>query len=111
MVKGAFFYDACTKVPFIMRYPQGQHAGERVKSFVQPHDLAATILSLAGFSSEELRGNMPESIDLSSLARGEDQEFRDYAVCMYRGSGICKGGGNTSTLPFIVRCLEMSGIS
>jgi arylsulfatase A-like enzyme len=90
LAKGAFFYDPCTKVPLIMRLPAAVEAGTRSQELVQPHDLAATVLSYAGFSPEEIGEIMPESIDLvSMLRRNNGQSPRDHAVCQYRATSIC----------------------
>jgi len=90
LAKGAFFYDACTKVPLIIRYPEKVESGKRVKDLVQLHDIAGTILSQAGFAQEELEDFMPDSMDLISLIKDkvEYQKRRDHAVCIYRTSGI-----------------------
>ena len=69
LAKGAFFYDACTKVPLIIRYPEKVESGKRVKDLVQLHDIAGTILSQAGFAQEELEDFMPDSMDLISLIK------------------------------------------
>lgn len=88
MVKGCFFYDPCTKVPLIMHWPNKINEGMRIPSLVQSTDIAATVLSAAGFSSEELKTIMPESHDLLPLIQGEQDKIREYAVCIYRNSGI-----------------------
>ena len=88
-VKGAFFYDACTKVPMIIRYPQKIRPGQRRKTLVQPHDLAATLLGQAGFENETLRREMPDSLDLMQVAENRGKADRRHAVCLYRGTGIC----------------------
>lgn len=86
--KGAYFYDACTKVPLIMRFPGAVRPGARVSALVQPHDIAATILTLAGYANEELCDIMPHSLDLLPIT-GEDAsdvKTRDHAVCVYRNT-------------------------
>ena len=57
--KGAFFYDPCTRVPMIMRLPEGELAGNRVRDLVQPHDLAATLLRAAGMPPAGVAELMP----------------------------------------------------
>ncbi len=91
--KGAFFYDPTVRVPFLMRLPGRIPAGTRVKGPVQHLDVAATALSLAGFSKEKLNEIMPESMDLLSLIQqGKKYEnYRDYAICTYRNSGYGPG--------------------
>ncbi len=87
ITKGAYFYDPCTRVPMILRLPEGGRAGTRVSELVQPHDLAATLLHAAGMPAAETAALMPESQDLAALARGEVASPRDYALTMYRNSG------------------------
>jgi len=91
--KGAFFYDPSIRVPFLMRLPGKVPAGRRVRDLVQQVDVAATVLSLAGFSKEELNKTMPHSMDLLSLIeQGRDYEnYRNHAVCMYRNTGYGPG--------------------
>jgi arylsulfatase len=93
LVKGAFFYDPCVRVPLLVRWPAGAlSAGLRVSAPVQLHDLAATILAAAGASAEALAGWMPEARDLGPLMRGEAGAVREHTVCLYRNSGICDTG-------------------
>ncbi|MHC4597009.1 MAG: sulfatase-like hydrolase/transferase [Planctomycetota bacterium] len=91
--KGAFFHDPSVRVPFLMRLPGRIPAGSRVKTPVQQLDIAATALSLAGFSAERLKQVMPESMDLLALIQqGKTYEnYRDYAVCAYRNTGYGPG--------------------
>jgi arylsulfatase A-like enzyme len=90
LVKGGFFYDPCVKTPLIMRWPGRIPAGKRSEELVQIHDLAATALSAAGFTGEELRQWMPESLDLTAVACGS--KGHEQAVCCYRNSGISDQG-------------------
>jgi len=93
LVKGAFFYDACVRVPLLARWPAGGlPAGLRVSAPVLLHDLAATILAAAGASPEQLAGWMPEARDLGPLMRGQVRGVREHTVCLYRNSGICDTG-------------------
>jgi arylsulfatase A-like enzyme len=102
MAKGAFFYDPGVKVPLLIRWPENclslagvsnaSVSGQCVSSLVQPHDLAATVLSAVGFSDEELQKIMPESADLASLATGKQEYVHDAVICCYRNSGICEQG-------------------
>ena len=92
ITKGAYFYDPCTRVPMILRLPEGERAGARVSELVQPHDLAATLLHAAGLPAAETAALMPESQDLAALARGEVAAPRDYALTMYRNSGYGNRG-------------------
>jgi arylsulfatase A-like enzyme len=91
LVKGAFFYDACTKVPLIMRWPQTPQ-GIRTPHLVQLHDLAATVLAAAGMTQDELKPVMPASQNLHPLIAGIDKALHDSAVCCYRNTGISDQG-------------------
>ncbi len=88
LVKGAFFYDSCVKVPLLLRQPGVVPAGVRSQALVQPHDLAATVLSAAGMDSSEIHKLMPKSIDVrTALKQGHET-----AVCAYRQTGIDNRG-------------------
>lgn len=74
--KGAYFYDACTSVPLIIKYP-GQREGAASDRLVQLNDLFATVMTAAGLVSP-----IPEeSLPLQGRVR------RELAVCEYRGCG------------------------
>jgi len=96
LVKGAFFYDPCVKVPLIIRWPQIMDGmsirGKRAHYLVQLHDLTATMLSAAGISSEESRRSMPESYDLTSIMTAEHQKTHEFTICCYRNTGISDQG-------------------
>lgn len=118
LVKGAMFYDACTRIPFLMRWPGQVPAGTVVNAPVQPHDIAATVLSAAGLS---LSDKLPEAaaapelvaqdllpvVAQAAATAGPDaaaspaaaspaadgdgvtpEVGRDVAVCLYRNTGI-----------------------
>ena len=91
MVKGAFFYDPCVRVPLIMRWPARMPAGRRIEALVQLHDLAATILAAGGVEPDFLADVIPCARDLAPLTVGETTAVHDQAVCLYRGSGIDEG--------------------
>ncbi len=93
MVKGAHFHEGGVRVPFLMRWPGHIRAGGRCSWPVQPHDIAATVLSAAGCLTEDARKLIPESQDLVPLSAGRTAGARDYAVCCYRNSGTFLGGG------------------
>jgi len=88
LVKGAYFYDPCTRVPLLMRWPDRFSRGIRLPDLVQPHDLAATILDAAGCWTKEEKASRPESISLVDLCSGGMVETSKYAVCVYRDTGI-----------------------
>jgi len=83
-VKGCFMYDACTRVPLLIRNPHGPE-GEVIASPCQLHDIAGTILSLAGCEEADIADWMPDS---RSLLAPESLETRGYAACMHRNSGV-----------------------
>lgn len=89
LVKGAFFYDACTRVPLIMRWPGMLAPGQVEPGLVQLHDLAATILTAAGLG-EVADANMPGALDLAAVASGSPA--RDVAMCHYFASGVDVSG-------------------
>lgn len=90
LVKGAFFYDPCVKIPLIMRWPGRIPAGKHTGQLAQIHDLAATALAAAGFSQKQIGEWMPEAMDLTPVAAGAGGH--EYAVCCYRNSGISDQG-------------------
>jgi len=91
--KGGFFYDPSVRVPFLMRYPGKIPPGTKVNHLVQQLDIAATVLTAAGFDSEQLKKIMPHSMNLLKLIeQGTSYEnYRDYAVCAYRNTGYGPG--------------------
>jgi arylsulfatase A-like enzyme len=91
--KGAFFYEPSIRVPFLMRLPGKIPAGVQVKEPVQQLDIAATVLTLAGYDKKQLKEAMPDSMDLISLIKqGKDYDnYRDHAVCAYRNTGYGPG--------------------
>lgn len=91
LVKGAFFYDPCVRVPLLMRWPGVIEPGTRVAGLVQLHDLAATILRAAGAAKNDLDAWMPDARDLLPAAT-DGVTVREAAVCAYRDSGISAQG-------------------
>jgi len=91
LVKGAAFYNHTTQVPLLVRRPGTIPAGTVVDAVVQPHDIAATVMAAAGLQEALPAAAMPDSRDLTPLARGEVDGVHDYAVCAYRNSGISDG--------------------
>lgn len=94
LVKGAFFYDPCVRVPLVMRWPGGGVSGGRpIPDLVQLRDLAATLLRVAGTDPQEVTQTLPDSLDLVPLMCGHgDARGRDVVVSLYRNSGICDTG-------------------
>jgi arylsulfatase len=92
LVKGAFFYEANVHVPLIMRWPAGFEGNKRAPALVQLHDLAATVLNVAGMEPDKRAEIMPDAADLLPVASGDAKRVRDEAICCYRNSGIAHGG-------------------
>ena len=86
--KGAFFYDPGIRVPFIIKYPGVIKPGRRYKHLVQPNDLAATILKVAGFSDNKINEYMPDSKNLFPSITAGDVKHHDHILCLYRGTGL-----------------------
>lgn len=84
LVKGAFFYDACTRVPLLMRWPDAMQANQLRKDLSQVNDLTATILAAAGMSVGKIHDLMPES---SNLLASEGSS-REQAICHYLNTGL-----------------------
>lgn len=63
-------YDELLRVPLLVRFPGGEHAGERVDDIVQPTDIAATLLEAAGLT-------LPQAIEGRSLRRLVDNPSPD----------------------------------
>lgn len=88
LVKGAYFYDPCVKVPLIVRQPGTVPAGVRSPALVQPHDIAATVLAAAGAEENVVGRLMPESCDIRKAV----ESCHAAAVCAYRETGIDVSG-------------------
>ncbi len=87
--KGGFFYEACVRVPLLIRPPRRLGVtGRRTSALVQPHDLAATILGIAHLPVDDVRSWMPEALDLTPLCLGRRDVGHDHALCCYRNSGL-----------------------
>jgi arylsulfatase A-like enzyme len=80
--KGAHFYEACARVPLILREPGAPATGRRSDALVQVHDIAATVLRAAGMPSADLRQQMPSALPLQEGAG------HSYAFAAYRNSCI-----------------------
>ena len=91
--KGPFFYEACARVPLIIRRPGTAAdcpAGGSLDSPCQLHDLAATCLLEAGVDPGQVRSWMPDGInvfDVDALRR------RGYAASMHMGRDTLSANG------------------
>ncbi|MBA2666552.1 MAG: sulfatase-like hydrolase/transferase [Trueperaceae bacterium] len=91
LVKGAFFFDPCVRVPLLMRWPGVIEPGTRVPGLAQLHDLAATIMLAAGAEPGDVDRWMPDARDLLPAAT-DGVIVREAAVSAYRDSGISSCG-------------------
>lgn len=82
MLKGPMMYDACTRVPLILRWPGQVPAGEHVDNIVQWIDLTATYLD----ASNAKGSHSAQGASLMGLFSGV-ADWRDWALCEYRDSG------------------------
>lgn len=83
MLKGPMLYESGVRVPLIMEWPEGLPSGRRVSEIVQNIDLTSTLLDLA-----QTQGSLADQgSSLLGLARGEEDDWRDWALCEYRDSG------------------------
>ena len=80
--KGAYFYEACARVPLIMRRPGRAGAGTRSSAFVQLNDIAATVLAEAGWDPAARAGELPDSVPL------QEGTGHPCAFAVYRNSCI-----------------------
>ncbi len=85
MTKGAYFYDACTRVPMVVRNPDSTGDGV-VSAPCQLHDIAGTCLRAAGQGDDEIAEWSPDGVGLLDLAGLQE---RNRAACLYRNSGSC----------------------
>ncbi len=73
---GAWNHDYLTRIPWIIRHPEGLGAGQRFSGFAQPPDLLPTILDALGLETDlPLQGS-----SLMPVLRGERAAVRDFAV-------------------------------
>lgn len=82
LLKGPMMYDACTRVPLLVRWPGHIEPGTRVDDLVQWIDLPATFLDVAGAKGE----HQGQGASLMGLLDGS-AKWRDWALCEYRDSG------------------------
>ncbi|PCC37895.1 hypothetical protein CIK66_17005 [Brachybacterium alimentarium] len=81
--KGPFMYDCSVRVPLIVRWPGVVEEGTRRTELVQWVDLAPTFLDAAGVD----RPPQMQGESLMPLLRGEEIDWRDWALCQFRSSG------------------------
>ena len=93
MVKGGFVYDPNIRVPLMARWPERIAPGTVVNDLVQNHDVAATVLAVAGLSAEERAEAVPDAMDVLPLTADEKDAARGYAVTSYHTTGRSSLGG------------------
>jgi arylsulfatase A-like enzyme len=75
-------YPVLTRVPLIVVHPQRRRAGDASEWFASTHDVAPTLLSMAGVA----RPGRMTGVDLSPAFRGRKLRERDYAWGGYSDS-------------------------
>lgn len=83
LLKGPMMYDACTRVPLLMRWPGRIGSGQTREELVQWIDLTATYLDVSGAKGM----NEAQGASLMPLMEAGDVDWRDWALCEYRDSG------------------------
>ena len=70
-------YSELLKVPFMIRFPGGQHGGQRLDTLSQFHDVLPTLLDAMGFgnNTETMHGR-----SLMPIVRGEVDSIRDAVI-------------------------------
>lgn len=80
-------YPELTDVPFMIRHPEGQAAGQTSDYFASTHDVLPTILGAAGISPPA----QTEGQDLNALLKGEDpNQSRDHFTLGYDHHTFCR---------------------
>ncbi|MDP0495665.1 MAG: sulfatase-like hydrolase/transferase [Verrucomicrobiota bacterium JB024] len=98
MAKGAFFYEPCTHVPLLMRWPAKIAAGTELDGLVQLNDIAATLTEAAQVPASVREQYMPSSLSLLPYVTVPDAgPVRDTAICAYRHTGYGSGPDGVGT--------------
>ncbi len=84
LLKGPQLYDDLTRVPLIMRWPNVIGAENKVSELVQWVDLPATFLAASGCAP----GQGVQGQSVLSLAAGQSENWRSWAISEYRYSGF-----------------------
>ncbi len=69
-------YEVTTRVPLLIRHPEGLGAGERIEGIAQHPDLLPTVLD---FLEVEIPGDL-HGMSLLPMLRGEDDLGREFAI-------------------------------
>ncbi|MFW6174399.1 MAG: sulfatase [Chloroflexota bacterium] len=69
-------YEVTTRIPMLVRHPEGMGAGERFPGIVQPVDIMPTVLDFLDVKAPDA----VEGHSLLPMMRGETRSVRDHAV-------------------------------
>lgn len=94
LMKGPMMYDAAIRVPLLMRWPERIAPGRVIGELVQWIDLSATCLDVAGARPMDQQ----QGASLMPLALGRAVDWRDWALCEYRDSGIAEAPAIHTTM-------------
>jgi arylsulfatase A-like enzyme len=74
-----YVYTELYNIPVLIRHPEGEGAGKRIRALAYNYDLIPTIFNLLGAEPpEDLDG-----LDLWPLITGEETELRDCLICAH----------------------------
>ncbi len=82
---GADLYSQCMQVPFMVRWPGGNHAGKRVESLVQGIDVMPTVAAACGFGDyfevegQDLTKVIGKSVSERTALMETENEYRSDA--------------------------------
>ncbi|MDQ8194061.1 sulfatase-like hydrolase/transferase [Coraliomargarita sp. SDUM461004] len=100
MAKGAFFYDPCTRIPLLIRWPKQIKGNQHTNAFVQLNDLAGTIVEAAGISTPLRKQFLPHSKSLLPYLTGQNIcPPRNTAICAYRHTGYGNSSKGSQYIP------------
>ncbi|RLF09100.1 MAG: sulfatase [Thermoprotei archaeon] len=81
-------YEELSRIVFIMKFPNGEVSGKRIKAFVQTPDLLPTVLDLLKLPEKRSRWSVSPEVQGKSLIpiiRGEVEDIRDVAIAGHFG--------------------------
>jgi len=76
-------YDPLAKLPLLMRFPNKQYEGRRVRGFVQDHDLLPTLLDVLKIKRSPSLEEQINGVNVFPLVTGEKDRVREYIICGY----------------------------
>ncbi|MCZ6671553.1 MAG: sulfatase [Verrucomicrobia bacterium] len=74
-----FMYEPSLRIPFLVRYPNGVHAGQVDERMIMNVDVAPTILDFAGIQIPDIM----QGESLKPLLTGQDVKWRDHIYYSY----------------------------